>query len=42
VRYAKEIHSTMVEANAEFLSQLSPEESSTLRDLLNQVREDRS
>jgi DNA-binding MarR family transcriptional regulator len=40
-RYAGEINSIMVEANEEFLSQLSAEESRTLRDLLKQVRQDR-
>jgi len=38
--YAKEIHSIMVDANAEFLRQLSPEESQTFRNLLKQVWEE--
>ncbi len=41
IEYAKEIHSTMVDANEEFLSRLSQEQSNTLRDLLKQVMEER-
>jgi DNA-binding MarR family transcriptional regulator len=41
IRYAKEINAVMVEANTEFLSQLSLEDSQTFRHLLKQVWEDR-
>jgi DNA-binding MarR family transcriptional regulator len=41
IRYAKEIHSIMVEANKEFLSTLSQKESQTFRNLLKQVWEER-
>ncbi len=40
-RYAREINAIMVEANAEFLSQFSLEESQTFRNLLKQVWERR-